>query len=188
MQCPGCRSRLPVGGETPFFEEKCLACRRKVRVVVFPRFFRGQPTEPPGAPAGEGEASCVFFPGERAEKICDECGSFLSARAAVEWAGRDLCLPCVHRLREVEKNPAFIGRARMEDKRALALVSWLAPLSLFTAPLALYLLLRYRGQPEGFVPRSRLTWWIAFGLAIFWLVTWLVIMVVWVSLVLDGFS
>ena len=140
------------------------------------------------APAGEGEASCSFFPEERAEKVCDECGCFLSERAAISWAGRDLCLPCLHRLREVEKDPGHIGRTRLQDKRALALVTWLAPFSLFTAPLALYLLLRYRGRPEGFVPRSAVTWGVAFSLAIIWLIVWLVLIVVWLSLVLDGFS
>ena len=88
----------------------------------------------------------------------------------------------------MEKDSGYIGRTRLQDKRALALVTWLAPLSLFTAPLALYLLLRYRGRPEGFVPRSHLTWWIAFSLAIMWLIVSLVLIVVWVSLVLDGFS
>lgn len=188
LQCPGCRSRLKVGREISFFEEECPVCRREVSVTVFPRMFREWAVAEAGAPAAEGEASCSFFPGERAEKVCDECGCFLSERAAVVWAGRDLCLPCVHRLREVEKDSGFIGRTRLQDKRALALVTWLAPLSLFTAPLALYLLLRYRGRPEGFAPRSRLTWWIAFGLAITWLIVWLVLIVVWVSLVLDGFS
>jgi hypothetical protein len=188
LHCPGCRSRLKVGREISFFEEKCPVCHREVSVTVFPRLFREWAVAEAGAPAAEGEASCSFFPGERAEKVCDECGCFLSARAAVSWAARDLCLPCLHRLREVEKDPGYIGRTRLQDKRALALVTWLAPLSLFTAPLALYLLLRYRGRPEGFAPRSRLTWWVAFTLAITWLIVWLVLIVVWVSLVLDGFS
>ena len=188
LPCPACRSRLQVGRGVSFFEGKCPVCRREVSVTAFPRLFREWAIAEAADPAREGEASCSFFPAERAEKVCDECGCFLSDRAAVSWAGRDLCLPCLHRLREVEKDSGYIGRTRLQDKRALALVTWLAPLSLFTAPLALYLLLRYRGRPEGFVPRSHLTWWIAFSLAIMWLIVSLVLIVVWVSLVLDGFS
>lgn len=188
LQCPGCRNRLRVGREISFFEETCPVCRREVSVTMFPRLFRERAAAEVAAPAGEGEAGCSFFPGERAEKVCDECGAFLSKRAAVLWAGRDLCLPCLHRLREVEKDAGYIGRAGLQDKRALALVTWLAPLSLFTAPLALYLLLRHRDGPQGFVPRSRLIWWIAFFLAFVWLIVWLVLIVVWVSLLLDGFS
>lgn len=188
LQCPGCRSRLQVGREVPAFEEKCPVCRREVRVTIFPRLFREFVRPNNGTPAAEGEAACTFFPELSAETVCDECGCFMSAKAAVSWGGREICLPCLHRLREVEKDPAYLGRARLQDKRALALVTWLAPFSLFTAPLAIYLLLRYRGEPEGFVPRGRGIWWIAFILSVAWLITWCVFIIVWISLLLEGFS
>ena len=188
LQCPGCRSRLQVGREVSSFEEKCPVCSGEVHVTIFPRLFREFIREDEGTLAGEGEASCSFFPDLRAEKVCDECGCFMSTKAAVSWGGREICLPCLHRLREIEKDPGYLGRTRLYDKRALALVTLLAPFSLVTAPLALYLLFRYRGRPAGFVPRGQTVWWVAFVLAVAWLITWLVFIVVWISLLLDGFS
>ncbi len=187
LQCPSCRSPLKVGRRIEALEESCPVCRAEVSVTTFPRLYGDYAREAPGVPVGEGEASCSFFPELRAETVCDECGCFLSRRAAVRWTGRDLCLPCLHRLREVERVPDCIGKARHYDRRALELVTWLAPFTLFTAPLALFLLLRQRGKPQGFVPRSRAVWWIALTLSVGWIAAWLVLIVAWVSLVRESF-
>jgi len=189
LQCPDCRSPLKVGRRVDTLEENCPVCRAEVNLTLFPRLFGEFETiADVEATTVENESSCSFFPGLRAEKVCDECGAFLSHRAAISWGGRDLCLPCLHRLREVERSPDYIARTRLNDRRALALVTWLAPFSLFTAPIALFLLLRHRGKPEGFVPRSGAIWWIAFALATSLLIGWLVLIVVWISLVKDGLS
>lgn len=188
LQCPSCRSHLRVGREVSFFEEACPVCRSQVSLTIFPRLFRGFAATDGGVPGGDGEARCTFFPELRADKVCDECGCFLSARAAASWAGRDLCLPCLHRLREVGSDPAYLARTKLYDKQALTLVTWLAPLSLFTAPLALFLLLRHRKAPLGFVPRSKAIWWIAMTLSLLWIATWTVLIVIWVSLILEQFS
>ncbi len=188
LQCPACRSPLRVGRRVEALEERCPVCRAEVTLTLFPRLFGEFAVAREDHPAGENEATCSFFPGLRAERVCDECGCFLSHRAAITWGGRDLCLPCLHRLREVESAPDFLGRTRLDDRRALALVTWLAPFSLFTAPLALFLLFRHRGAPAGFVPRSRAVWWIALCLSIGWLAAWLVLFVAWISLVKDSFT
>lgn len=187
LHCPSCRSPLKVGRRVETLEEGCPVCRAEVSVTMFPRLYGDFAREEADEPVAEGEASCSFFPELRAEKVCDECGCFLSRRAAVPWGGRVLCLPCLHRLREVEKTTDCIGRTRHHDRRALELVTWLAPFTLFTAPLALFLLLRQRGKPEGFVPRSRAVWWIALALSVGWIVAWLVLIVAWVSLMRESF-
>lgn len=159
-----------------------------MKFTLFPRLFHVFSREGADAPAGEGEATCSFFPELRAEIECEECGSFMSRRASIRWEERNLCLPCLHRLREVEKVPSCLARAGLRDRQALAMVTLLAPLSLFTAPIALYLLLRHRKEQIGFVPRGRAVWWIAFLLSVAWLIAWLVIIVIWVSLIVDDFS
>jgi hypothetical protein len=188
LQCPSCRSRLRVGREVSFFEEDCPVCRSRVSMTIFPRLFREFSPMDEGAPIGEGEAGCTFFPELRADKVCDECGCFLSDRATVSWADRDLCLPCLHRLREEGSDPVYVARTRLYDKWALALVTLLAPFSLFTAPLALFLLIRYRKAPLGFVPRSRAIWWSAMILSLLWITFWTVLIVIWTSLILEQFT
>lgn len=188
LQCPSCRSPLKVGRPVSSLEERCPVCRAEVHVTTFPRLYGDSAGPGEDAAAAGGEASCSFFPELRAQRVCDECGCFLSHRAASRWGGRDLCLPCLHRLREIEKAPDYIARAKLYDRRALFLVTWMAPFTLFTAPLALFLLLRHRGRPAGFVPRGRAVWWIATLLAAGWIAAWLVLIVVWISLVRDSFT
>lgn len=188
LQCPACRSPLKVGRQVDRLEERCPVCRAEVHLTLYPRLFGDRPGIAEDAPAAEGEATCSFFPDRRAEKVCDECGCFLSHRAAVDWGGRDLCLPCVHRLRELDRSSDYLGRTKLNDRRALFLVTLLAPFSLFTAPIALVLLFRHRGKPEGFLPRSSAVWWIALVLAIACLVGWIALLVVWISLVMSDFS
>ena len=188
LQCPSCRSPLKVGRPLDLLESSCPVCRVPVHLTMYPRLFGGREAAAEDALVGDGEASCSFFPTLRAEKVCDECGCFLSHCAAVDWGARDLCLPCVHRLREVERSSDYLGRTKLNDRRALFLVTLLAPFSLFTAPIALVLLFRHRGKPEGFVPRSGLVWWLALILAVGCLVAWLVLLVVWISLVRSDFS
>lgn len=188
LQCPSCRSPLKVGRPVSSLEERCPVCRAEVHVTTFPRLYGNFSGGAEDAPAAENEATCSFFPSLRAQLVCDECGTFLSYRASTRWGGQVLCLPCLHRLREVEKSPDFIAKSKLQDRRALFLVTWLAPFTLFTAPLAIFLLLRHRGKPEGFVPRGRTVWWLAMSLATGWLAAWLALIVVWVSLVRDGFN
>jgi hypothetical protein len=188
LQCPSCRSPLKVARLVSSLEERCPVCRAETHLTTFPRLYGNFAGGAEDAPASENEATCSFFPALRAQLVCDECGTFLSHRASTRWGGEVLCLPCLHRLREVEKSPDFIAKSMLHDRRALFLVTWLAPFTLFTAPLAIFLLLSHRGKPEGFVPRGRTIWWIAMTLAAVWLTAWLVLIVVWISLVRDSFA
>lgn len=188
LLCPNCRSQLKVDRQVWLVEEECPVCSSRVKLTLFPRLFRTLSRGEHDAPAGEGDATCSFFPELRAEKECEECGAFLSGRAAIQWEDKDLCLPCLHRLREIDKPSGFLARSSLPDKQALALVTLLAPFSLFTAPFALYLLLRHRGIQAGFVPRGRVVWWIAMLISLGWIVAWLGLIVVWISLIAEDFS
>lgn len=187
LQCPQCWSPLSVESPVDSLNGRCPVCRTRFEATLFPRFYGASLEEEPDLPAAEGEAACSFFPQWRAVAVCDECGSFLSHRASLEWSARVLCLPCLHRLREVEQRPDCLARARHNDRLALALVTWLAPLTLFTAPVALFLLLRQRSRPASLVPRGRALWWIALGLSGGWIAFWIFVFIAWISLVRQNF-
>jgi len=190
LQCPNCRSGLNVHSTTDRIEEPCPVCNGKLSLFVFPRLFRApvHVDTSPESLSGENEATCAFYPELKAEKICDRCGAFLSGKATVRWGARDFCLPCLHCLREEEKGTDFVARADFPENKALALVTWLAPFSLFTAPVAIYLLLRYRKPSPGFVPRGRGRWWTAMLLSIALLGGWVTLLVIWISLIVADFS
>lgn len=188
LQCPTCRSALSVNREVEEVDERCPVCRSEVSLRVFPRLYREPVDTAPSKLASDSEAKCNFYPELPAEKVCDECGCFQSGKAAVRWGNLDLCLPCLHRLREEKKSAAFVARSALHDNRALALVTLFAPLSLFTAPVAIFLLLKNRKNPETFEPRSAVRWWLAMFLSVAWLIVWIVLITAWTSLIFADFS
>lgn len=177
-----------MGEERERLEESCPVCKSEMTLYVFPRLFRSPAKSTSGQLSVDGDATCTFYPELKAEKVCDACGCFMSEKAAVRWNDGDYCLPCIHRLREEERSAAFLARTNRYDYRALALVLLLAPFSLFTAPIAIYLLLRYRKANVTFVPGSKAVWWIAMILSILALAGWAILIVIWVSLLVDEFS
>lgn len=188
VQCPACRSPLAVGRQVDLVEERCPVCRAEVFLALFPRLYGEFAPVIDEPAAGSDEATCSFYPELRAEKVCDQCGCFLSAKAATQWTGRDLCLPCLHRLREIDHDPGFIPKATLRDRQALVLVTWLAPFTLATAPIALFMLLRQRGKPRTFEPRRATIWWIALVLSIGWILIWLLLIGAWATLVIESFT
>ncbi|MDF1850207.1 MAG: hypothetical protein P1U85_05180 [Verrucomicrobiales bacterium] len=188
LQCPSCRTELSVSGEVEGIEEKCPICQAQVWIRSFPRLYRAPVPRESAVLADDSKARCSFYPELEAEKVCDECGCFLSEKASVRWGDQDFCLPCLHRLREEKKTTQFLARAKRFDNRALALVTLFAPFTLFTAPIALILLWKHRKEPQGFERKSAWRWWLALFLSIAWLVGWLILGIVWASLILEDFS
>lgn len=188
VQCPRCRAFVRVEEDSNSTEVSCSVCNATVEISCYPRLFHSPARDAKLSLSGDDEAKCSFYPELKAEKICEECGCFMSEKASIQWIGKDFCLPCLHRLREEEKATDFVASAKLYDKRALMLVTWMAPFTLFTAPVALFLLLRFKNAPNGFTTRSKATWWVALLLSIVWLLGWTAVIVVWVSLILEGFS
>ena len=188
LQCPRCRGVFMIQDGNLNVDENCPVCQAEVSLSVYQRLFRAVSLESVSQPSEGDDAICTFYPDLKAENICDACGSFMSERATIHWGEKKYCLPCLYRLREEEPSSDFKASSKLYDKRALALVTLLAPLTLFTAPLALFLLLRHRKDRSGFVPRTGATWWIALILSILWIAGWGTLMVIWISLIAEGIS
>ncbi len=78
-----------------------------------------------------------------------------------EWDGRHLCLTCIYDRREVKRESEFVSRRTIYDNVALGLLAipfvFFYPfifLAIFTGPMAMYYLVRYRKASRGFVPRG----------------------------------
>lgn len=190
VACPRCYRALPddllrnrsQGGA-------CPNCRATVLVHAYPRLWKrfdsgGDPGS--GAVSEDGDAVCRFYPELKAETICEECGCLLSAQAAVNWGGRSYCLPCLHSLREEKGENEFLAKRIIYDNSALGLVLFLAPLSLFTAPMALYYLIRYRDASRGMVPRGKFRWWAALVLSVGFSLGWLFVVVLWIAAIVES--
>lgn len=183
ISCPKCQSEAPAPAQAGAAEMSCAVCGTRWEARIFPKLLNPSPPAVlAGETAEEGDAVCAFFPTLKAETVCDECGCLLSQRAAVSRAGTTLCLPCLHQAREGRGLPGWQAKRLLYDNLSLSLVTWLAPMGFFTAPLALYFLLRHRKDDRGLVPRGSLRWWAALALAVFWVLVWGALLVVFTLL------
>ena len=170
-------------------ESQCPRCNTTLVMAAFPRLAAIPAPQAPnqrGQFAQEGQAVCKFYPELQAETLCDECGCLMSRKAAVEWAGRTICMPCLHQLREKKSAEAYSPKRTLYDNVALGLVLFLLPLTLATGPVALFYLLRYRKAPRSLVPRSSFRWWLALILSIAVTAGWIFVFVAWVAMIVRA--
>ena len=177
--CPTCRAQFAVTSDANF---ECQFCRCRLNFRVFPRLTKELASEKKSEIASADDATCQFYPDLKAEVVCDECGSFMSTKASVNWAERLLCMPCLHTLREKKADTGYRAHLKIWDNRALGMLA-LLPITLFTAPVALFLLIRFRNEPKGWVPRTSFRWWLAMFFAIVTMLAWVALIVIWIAMV-----
>lgn len=186
IACPKCRMENEVEA-VGVGETNCQFCRAPISFRIFPRLTKAPPKKLQPHPAEGGDATCQFYPELKAEVICDECGCFMSEKASVNWDGKTFCLPCLHNLREQKADTNYRASLKIWDNRALGLLAML-PLTLFTGPIALFVLLRFRKEPVGWVPRGRFRWWLALVFSIIVLSGWTALVIVWVAMLTRELS
>ena len=103
------------------------------------------------------EASCFYHETQRADIACDGCGRFLCSLCDLEIEEEHLCSNCLSygrsegKLEEV-KNSHFCADQLIMLTAALPLLMF--PITVFTAPLTLGMLIYFRKSPE-----SPISWW-----------------------------
>jgi hypothetical protein len=157
--CPNCNSGLPSRLlRTDPFNTVCPACLANLTIEVFPALFRTNVKVEAQALA-EGEASCYEHRSKRAVGLCSHCGRFLCGLCEVEVGGNVWCPECLGTGGSRPKLAALETSRTLYDSIALILATW--PLfiffyvSVFTAPAALYVAIRYWNAPSSLVPRSK---------------------------------
>ena len=160
IHCPKCRATLVnagfnLGGFVP-----CPACATPLQVEVFPAMFRQQAKGTAGEfILTEGEASCFYHPKKKAVLPCEACGRFLCALCDCEHQGKHLCPSCLEAGRTKGKIKSLENTRTRYDNIALALA--LYPILIFyftiiTAPMALFVAIRYWKKPRGLTAHSNL--------------------------------
>lgn len=176
LACLNCGAPIPAGDwnrEHAF----CPACRAPHQALVFPEFF----SHPRESSAGElvveaGEASCFYHPEKRAVAPCDQCGRFLCGLCQVEFKGQNWCPGCIESRRQKGKLADLDAGRPLYDNMSLALA--LLPLLLIwptipTAPMTLYMVVRYWRAPSSILPRTRIRFVIAAAVAFVQIAAWI---------------
>jgi hypothetical protein len=176
VNCTECGMPLPWQALNTPDLTKCRSCGAQIRVDVFPALF-----DPP-APGEPGEtllvndqSSCFYHPQKKAVVACDNCGRFLCALCDVEFDGRHLCPTCLETGARKGKVRNLQTSRVLYDDVALALAVY--PLlvwftTIITAPVALYIAIRYWRAPSSLVPRTKARFVVAMMLAGMQIIAW----------------
>lgn len=161
IACPHCRAWLLEGVFNRGEMTPCPACSSPVQIEVFPALFR---TTTPGASGQpvmlEGESSCFYHPQKKATVPCAACGRFLCAMCDCPLDGEHYCPSCLESGKSKGKIKSLDNRRMRYDILALGLA--LLPFVIFvffyiavlTAPLTLYVVIRYWKAPRSLVGRN----------------------------------
>lgn len=177
MECLGCHTPLPAALVNTDRFQPCPACGAKVRADLFPAALRERKTPESPVSAFDGAGSgCFYHPGKPAVVPCGSCGRFLCALCDVELsAGEHICFTCLEAGKKKKKRVDLENHRTLYDGIALRLA--VLPMFIFwftlvTAPVALYVAIRYYGKPTSIIPRTRYRFIVAGFLALCQIAGW----------------
>lgn len=155
----------------------CPACGVPLQVEVFPSLFRkisaGQSGE---AVMVEGESSCFYHPQKKAVLPCDGCGRFLCALCDCVIEGRHFCPACLETGKTKGKIKSLDNERTLYDSLALALA--LYPMiicfyfTIVTAPMALFVAIRYWKAPQSILRRTKMRFIAAIIISVLQIAGW----------------
>jgi len=128
-------------------------------VTVFPALFKDAPQADVGERIlDDTESSCFYHPAKRAHIPCDACGRYLCALCDIESNGKHICPTCM--AKGPKDAPKQLPAARTTYYDNIAVSLSLLPIitfyfTLITAPIALYIAIRYWSKTQSAIPRSK---------------------------------
>lgn len=181
VQCPKCKATLLNGVfNLPDFSP-CPVCASALQIEVYPALFRRLEVGSAAvAVMAEGEASCYYHPQKKAVLPCEGCGRFVCALCDCAHQGQHLCPACLEVGRTKGKIKSLENTRTRYDSIAIALA--LFPILIFyftliTAPMALYVVIRYWKKPLGLTQTSRIRFVVAAILAALQIAGWMMLLI-----------
>jgi hypothetical protein len=160
VACPKCRLPIALPEDAPGRQvAACGKCRKTFDIQAFPALWHGHLFGTPGeAVLTAEECSCFYHPAKRAVRSCESCGRFLCALCEVEIGDAHLCPACIASGRREKKMHAVENRRVLYDNIALAVA--VLPLitiyfTLITAPIAIFISIRYWNAPTSILGRGK---------------------------------
>lgn len=176
VQCPKCKTSLLDGVFNLVDFAPCPSCRAPLQIEVYPALFRKAELGRTGELVmTEGEASCFYHPQKKAVLPCEGCGRFVCALCDCVLQGQHLCPSCLETGRTKGKIKSLENSRTRYDLLALSLA--LVPMLIFyftiiTAPMTLYVVIRYWKKPLGLTQGSRVRMVVAAAFALLQITGW----------------
>jgi hypothetical protein len=134
-------------------------CGVSIRLDVFPALLK----EAPYGQSGEtilldDESGCFYHPNKKAVVHCDGCGRFLCSLCTIEFGDSNLCPGCIEKGAKKGSLESLKTESVYHDRIALGIaivpiLMW--PITIVTAPYALYYAVRHWRTPMSVLPRVR---------------------------------
>jgi hypothetical protein len=181
IHCPKCKAALLNHAFNRDAFAPCPSCTASLQIEIFPAMFRRAEAGRAGEVIMmEGEASCFYHPQKKAVLPCEGCGRFLCALCDCEHQGQHLCPSCLETGRTKGKIKSLENKRTRYDNMAIALA--ILPFLIFyftliTAPMTLYVAIRYWKSPLGLTQRSRIKLVIAAVIASLQITGWAVLLI-----------
>lgn len=181
IQCPKCRAWLMEGVFNQPEFAPCPACGVPLQVEVFPALFREIRSGGSGeAIMVEGESSCFYHPQKKAVLPCDGCGRFLCALCDCPLNGRHFCPACLETGQTKGKIKNLENQRTLYDGIALALAVYpmiIFYFTIFTAPMALFVAIRYWKAPQSILRRTKIRFVAAIIISLLQIAGWITLFV-----------
>ena len=182
VQCPKCHAWLLEGIFNQPDLSPCPACGVPLQIEIFPALFRKiSPGQSGEAVMVEGESSCFYHPQKKALLPCDGCGRFVCALCDCQLNGQHFCPVCLETGKTKGNIKSLDNQRTLYDSIALSLAIY--PLLIFyftliTAPMALFVAIRYWKSPPSLVHRGKIRFVVAIIFALLQIVGWVIVFVV----------
>ena len=157
LTCTRCGTLLPATAINTLALAPCPGCAARLLVAAFPAWLEQRAGQTGETLVLAADASCFYHDQKRARAVCEHCGRFLCALCDVEYNGAHLCPGCIATGHQKVRQPDFEHQRRLYDSLALGvaalpLLMW--PVTILTAPVALFLVVRYWNAPGSLVRRG----------------------------------
>ena len=169
LECPQCHKTLDKSQINTPDLTTCPSCKTALRADVFSALYKPLSDDQIGETIKTGkEASCFFHPNKKAEVTCAVCGRFLCSLCDLEINTDHLCPLCLEKGRTKRKISNLENNRTCYDTIALCLAVY--PLLIFwptllTAPIAIFISIRYWKTPSSIIPRTKFRFIAAIGIA-----------------------
>ena len=169
LECPQCNKALDQSQVNTPDLTACPSCMTALRADVFPALYKPLSDDRSGETLKtEKEAGCFFHPNKKAEVTCTACGRFLCSLCDLEINADHLCPLCLEKGRTKRKISNLENNRTCYDTIALYMAAF--PMlffwpTLLTAPIAIFISIRYWKSPTSIIRRSKLRFIAAIGIA-----------------------
>jgi ribosomal protein S27E len=176
ISCTKCRALLSADSFAAASTVACPSCGTLLTAFLFPALSRNTiSNQAPEALLTDTEASCFFHPAKKAVVTCAGCGRFLCGLCDLDWQGQHLCSACLEAGKKKGKMKNLENHRVLYDQIALSIavvpvIFWF--ITFITAPIALYVCVRYWKNPGSLVSASKFRFLIAILFAVGELAGW----------------